>query len=129
MLFANLDSITRRYLFENGLPIHWYAEVFTHCSTALRELSLDTLKIINAERILVNDYGAFDLPGDFQDDLAVCSPVGDALVALPKQDALNPLRLHDAESGAFVSYSDAGTNEDGSTDFLAFPVYGTGIGM
>lgn len=119
MIFSTLDTITRRYLLEKGLPIHWYLEVMTHCSTAIRELSFDSLKIINSARLPVNSYGAIDLPDDFVDDLAVCIPVGDSLSRLPKQDWLNPIRIHDTTTGEFTPYTT--TADDGSQDFAAFP--------
>ena len=50
MRLSTLDEITRRGLLEDGLPIHYYFEYLTHGATCLRELSFDTLKIINKKR-------------------------------------------------------------------------------
>ena len=119
MTFSTLDTITRRYLLEKGLPIHWYLEILTHSSSAVRELSFDTLKIINTVRLPVNSYGAIDLPDDFVDDLTVAVPVGDSINPIPKQDRLNPIRIHDTTSGEFTPY--VTTSTDGSQDFAAFP--------
>lgn len=121
MIYTNLDIITRRYLMEKGLPIHWYLEVMTHCATGIRELSFDSLQVINAARLAINSYGAAPLPDDFVDELGVYLPIGDALYALPKQDWITPLRMHDVDSGAFVPYTTSGLNDDGSMDFLDFP--------
>lgn len=118
MLLTNLDTIVRRYLLEKGLPIHWYVDVCTHGSAGIRELSYDTLKLVNAARLPVNSYGAIDMPDDYNDDIAVCVPVGDFIGALPKQDRLNPIRIHDS-AGDFTPYTT--TEIDGSQDFAAFP--------
>lgn len=119
MIFSTLDKITRRYLLEHNLPLHWYLEVMVHCSSAIRELSFDTLKIINSARLPVNDYGAIDLPQDFVDDLSVAIPIGDSLTNLPKQDWITPLRIHDTTTGQFTTYT---RDVDTATqDFAAFP--------
>ena len=121
MIYANLDIITRRYLIEKGLPIHWYLEVMTHSASAIRELSFDTLQILNAARVSINSYGAAILPDDFVDELGVYTQIGDALYALPKQDWITPIRIHDTDTGAFLPYTSTAQNADGSADFLDFP--------
>lgn len=109
MQFTNVDMLVRRTLLERGLPIHWYPEILFHTSSAIRELSKDTLKIINTVKLAVNSYSAADLPGDFVDDVAVAIPVGNLLQKVSKNDNITPLRLHDATTGAFVPYSEQGT--------------------
>jgi hypothetical protein len=105
MQYANLDIIIRRTLLERGLPIHWYPELLFHQASAIRELSKDTITPINTVRLLVNSYGAVDLPTDFVDDIAVSISVGQFLAQLPKNDAISPLRLHNATTGAFEPYT------------------------
>jgi len=117
MLLTNLDIIVKRWLLEKGLPIHYYIEALFHSSTALRELSFDTLKIINTSNLPVNSYGAVDLPADFKDDIAVCVDYGGVLGELPKQNWINPLRLHDATSGSFEPSS---TNITSQLDTVNF---------
>ena len=119
MIFSTLDTITRRYLLEKGLPIHWYLEILVHSSSAIRELSFDTLKIVNSVRLPVSSYGSVDLPQDFVDDLAVCVAVGDSISQIPKQDRINPIRIHENLTGEFTPYTT--TQSDGSQDFAAFP--------
>lgn len=104
MIYSNLDIIVRRWLLEHSLPIHYYAEGLYHASTAVREMSYDTLQIINCANLPVNDYGAVDLPDDFVDDLSVCVPISGALATLPKQDWITPLRIHDTTTGLFEPY-------------------------
>jgi len=117
MLFTNLDSITRRWLLERRLPIHYYAEGLTHAAACLRELALRGLTVINSKNIPVNSYGAFELPADFQDDIAVCIQSGQRLVTLPEQNNLTPLRLRDS-SGEFVPYA---SQPDNVTDGFGYP--------
>lgn len=119
MLTTSLDIITRRWLIDNQLPIHWYLEGLSHTANCLRELTISSLKLINSANLPVNSYGAIDLPTDFQDDLAVCIPAGQSLINLPKQDWITPLRIHDANTGQFVSYE----SQDSTSDtFFGFPV-------
>ncbi len=105
MILNNIDSIVRRSLLEKSLPIHWYAELLFHATAAVRELSFDTLRIINTANLPVNDYGAVDLPDDFVDDLGVCLAWGGQLQQIPKNYNINPLRNINS-SGQFVPYSD-----------------------
>lgn len=124
MLFTNLDIITRKWLLERSLPIHYYAEGLYHSAAVLMQLAQDTLQIINSENLPVDSTGNVELPDDFDDDLAVCVPSGQALIHLPKQDWITPIRIHDTSTGAFVPYSDTSENEDGSVNvndnFLGF---------
>lgn len=115
MNLTTLDEITRRGLLDNNLPIHWYFEYMNHAANCLRELTFDTLQIINTVNLPVSSYGSADLPSDFVDDLAVCVPVGSMIFPLPKQDWLTPLRIHDTTSGAFVPYNPLSTEEEDNT--------------
>ena len=119
MQWANLDSIIRRTLLEKGLPIHWYAEYLYHQSAAIRVLSKDTLQIVNSANLVVNDYGAVDLPGDFVDDVELAFPWGGILQPIPRVDNVNPIRVHSPVTGQFTPQPD-GFILEGVTNF-----YGT----
>ncbi len=123
MLTTSLDIITRRWLLENGLPIHYYAEGLFHAATCLRELSFDSLQLVNAQNLPVNEYGAIEIPADYVDDIAVCIPNGQSLKKLPKQDWITPLRIHSETTGAFQPYTQL-TDElvDDTTAFFGFPI-------
>ena len=105
MTYANLDMIVRRSLLEKGYPIHYYTEYLLHASSCIRQLSTDTLKIINAVNLPINSYYAVDLPPDFVDDISVSVSTGNFLRPVPKNDSLNPLRTMDS-SGKFIPYKD-----------------------
>lgn len=114
MQFVTLDSIVNRSLLERGLSIHYYSEFLFHGASAIRELAKDTLKIVNAKSLKVNDYNSVDLPSDFKDDVAVCIPVNGLLQKIPKKDSINPIRVHNTETGEFVPYSNnINTNDKG----------------
>lgn len=121
MTTISLDQISRRWLLEQGLPIHFYAEGLYQAATCLRELSFDALKIINFANLPVDSTGNIYTPEDFVDDLAVTLPLGQSLASLPKQDWITPIRLHDSVTGEFVPYQGQGLNVDGSRTFWGFP--------
>jgi hypothetical protein len=112
MVLSTLDEITRRGLIESGLPIHYYLEYLVHGATCLRELSFDTLKIVNTIQLPVNEYGAVDLPDDFVDEVAVCLPSSTTLQKLPKQNSINPIRIHDSSTGAYIPPTRPGTGKN-----------------
>lgn len=101
MIFTNLDIITRRALLENGYPIHWYAEYLFNASTCLRELTIDTLKVINTKRLPISSEGYLDLPDDYMDDVALAFDLGAMLQPIPHKSNLNPLQIHSPTTGAF----------------------------
>jgi hypothetical protein len=115
MLWSNLDSITRRRLLEMGLPLHYYLEYLLHASTCLRELHIDTLKVINYAELKLNSYFAADLPADFVDDVGVGIPVGQSLQPISKRDDITQLRNVNS-SGAFIPFTDS-DNTNGDTFF------------
>ena len=118
MILATLDEITRRGLIEEGLPIHYYLEYLVHGATCLRELSFDTLKIVNTVRLPVNEYNAVDLPDDFVDDVMVALPSGSTLQPLPKQNWINPMRVINPSTSQYSlpTAPDYNTNKAGVED-------------
>lgn len=122
MLYTTLDIIVRRNLLEGGFPIHYYAEELFHSSTCLRELTFDTLKVINTRNLPINSYGAIDFPDDFSDDVGLSFATGATLRPLPHKDSINPLRVHDTTSGQFVGQP-ASTNINVGDLFFPFVGY------
>lgn len=122
MLFNTVDTITRGWLLKRGLSMHYYAEGLFHCTNALRELSFDSLKIINTVRLPVNAAdNSVDLPDDFVDDLGLSIPVGDRLQPVSKNDSINPVRAIDS-TGIFEMPNDP-TNTAEQTVFSISPQY------
>lgn len=115
MLWSNLDSVTRRRLLELRIPVHFYLEYLLHASTCLRELHIDTLKVINYAELKLNSYAAADLPADFIDDVGVGIPVGQFLQPISKRDNITNLRNVNSD-GNFVPFTDT-NNANGDTFF------------
>jgi hypothetical protein len=101
MKLATLDTIVRRGLIESNLPMHYYLEYMIHGATCLRELSFDTLKIVNTVHLPVNDYGAVDLPEDFVDDVSMGFYASGVLQPLPHINSISPIRNHN-QQGQFT---------------------------
>jgi len=120
MIFTNIDTVVRRWLLERNLPIHFYAEGLFHSTSAIRELSFDTLKIVNTSNLPINSDGSVDLPGDFVDDISLSIPSSGTLIPLAKQDWITPLRIHDSETGLFVSPNEV-TSSTNVNLFYGFP--------
>ena len=107
MQLLTVDIICRRWLLDRGYPIHWYSEALYHSSTSIRELSKDTLKIVNTVNIPVDDTGSAVLPDDFSDDVACCLAAGEVLQQIPHRSNLNPLRVHDTTTEVFTTQPNA----------------------
>lgn len=122
MITTSLDVITRRWLLESGFPIHYYMEGMFHSATCLRELNFDVLKIVNAANLVPDATGSIVLPDDFVEDIAVTLPLSQQLRPLPKQDWITPLRIHDATTGQFATYSDQNTSV--ISNFCGWPFVG-----
>jgi hypothetical protein len=106
MQYASIDMIVRKWLLDKGLPIHYYAEGMFHAVSAVRQLTIDSLQVINTKRLTLNSYNAVTLPSDFVDDISVTIPVGNLLHPLSKVDNINPLR-NVSTTGAFVPYANS----------------------
>lgn len=103
MILNTIDQIVRRLLLENNLPIHYYAEYLFHASSCIRELSFDTLKLVNTANLPVSGIGSVDLPDDYVDEIAVSLQAGLFLQQLPHKSNINPLRVHDTTTGQFTT--------------------------
>lgn len=108
MILNTIDQIVRRLLLENNLPIHFYSEYLFHGASCIRELSFDTLKIINTINLPVDDIGAANLPDDYVDEVAVSLRAGLLLQQIPHRDDINPLRVHSTTTGEFVRQPEQG---------------------
>lgn len=114
MIFSNVDSIVRRTLLEKGLSIHYYLEFLLHTTAAIRELSFDSLQIVNTLSLPINEYNAIYLPGDFVDDVGLSLGTGTILRQLHRNDAINPLRYHDS-TATYIAPPSPGADVNGQT--------------
>lgn len=119
MRFTTLDKIIRRTLLSNRLPMHYYSEFMVHASTALRELSFDSLKIINTVRLDLNSYFAADLPCDYVDWTKVGLEMAQFVQPITQRNSINRLHKYDNQ-GNITTYGSPGTF---NMDFPFWPGY------
>lgn len=105
MRFITLDKIIRRNLLAKRLPLHYYVEYLVHASTCLRELTFDSLRIINTVELTLNDYCAADLPCDYVDWTKVGIKMGQYVRPITQRDSVNRLRNQDSQ-GDYIKYQE-----------------------
>lgn len=119
MRFTTLDKIIRRNLLAKRLPLHYYVEFMVHASTALRELSFDSLRVINTVELQLTDYFAADLPCDYVDWTKIGIKMGQFVQPITQRDSIN--RLHNYNNqGEIITYQDPATF---NMDFPFWPGY------
>lgn len=103
MRYTTLDKIIRRELLAKRLPLHYYVEYLVHASTCLRELTFDSLRIINTVVLELTDYYAADLPCDYVDWTKIGLKMGQFVQPITQRDSIN--RLHNYNSqGQIIPY-------------------------
>lgn len=110
MKYTTLDKIIRRNLLAKRMPLHYYMEFLVHASTCLRELTFDTLRVVNTVELTLNNYFAVDLPCDYVDWTKIGLKVGQYVVPITQRDSINRLRAQDAQ-GNYTTYTDTQTIE------------------
>ncbi len=119
MKYTTLDKIVRRNLLAKRMPLHYYIEYMVHASTCLRELTFDSLKIINTVELELNDYYAADLPCDYLDWTKVGIKMGQFVQPITQRDSINRLHAYNNQ-GQITTYQDPGTF---NLDFPFWPGY------
>jgi hypothetical protein len=122
MTFTTLDIIVRGMLLKKKYPIHWYMEYLTYAASCLRELNIDTLKVVNIVQLCTDDNGSVDVPDDFADDVALSLP-NSRLKTLPHQNNISPIRNHNILTGAYQPSTNSANQLN-----LSYPV-GFGVGV
>lgn len=110
MRWTSLDQIVRSMLLQRGYPIHWYIDFLKYATDGVRELTFDTLRVVNSAKLAVNSYKAITLPCDYVDWVKVGIAAGQYVHPL----ATGPInRLNNFDSlGNKIPYDD--TLPDGS---------------
>lgn len=119
MRYTTLDEIIRRNLLAKRQPLHYYIEYLVHASSCLRELTLDSLRIINTVELTLNDYYAADLPCDYIDWTKVGIKMGQFVQPITQRDSINRLRNQDSQ-GNYITYQDPASF---NIDFPFWPGY------
>ena len=119
MIYTTLDKIIRRVLLQKRLPIHYYVEFLVHASNAVRELSYDSLRVINTIELTPNQYWAIDLPCDYVDWVQVGMKQGQFVQPITQRDSINPL-VQQLPNGQPTTY---GAANSVNLDFPFWPGY------
>lgn len=91
MIYTSLDKIVRRVLLGKRLPIHYYIEFLVHASTCIRELTNDSLMVVNTVELTPNEQFAVDLPCDYVDWTKVGLRQGQFVQPITQRDSINRL--------------------------------------
>lgn len=94
-----------------GYPIHYYLQFLKYGADALREMTFDSMRVVNTVRLPVSDYKSVVLPCDFVDWIKVGYESGQYIVPLVAQDAINRLNKFD-DAGAKTTFGDASDTID-----------------
>jgi hypothetical protein len=111
MRYTTLDKIIRRNLLAKRLPLHYYVEFMVHASTCLRELTFDSLRIINTVELELNDY--------YVDWTKVGLKMSQFIQPITQRDSINRLRNQNSQ-GEYITYQDPATF---NMDFPFWPGY------
>lgn len=119
MRYTTLDKIIRRNLLAKRMPLHFYVEFMVHAASCLRELTFDSLRIVNTVELEINDYYAVDLPCDYVDWTKVGLKVGQFVQPITQRDTINRLHHYDSE-GQITPY---GYRDQVNLEFPFWPGY------
>lgn len=108
MKWTSLDQTARSMLLQRGYPIHWYIDFIKYGSDGLRELTFDSLRVINSAKLAVNSYKAVTLPCDYVDFVNLGSAIGQFVHPL-SQGPINRLNNFD-DTGKKIPYSNVVTD-------------------
>ncbi len=111
MTTSSLDSIVRGILLRKGFPIHFYIDALIAARDTLRDISMDSLGIINTKIIELDDGFSATLPDDFTDDIECSVLVGQFLRPLVPVRNMNPL-IHRDSSGNPAQWGDDNQTAD-----------------
>jgi hypothetical protein len=104
MLYTSVDTITRSILLKKQLPIHWYAQFLKHVCDGIRELSFDTLKVVNSVVLTINPNGSYaNLPDDYVDFTLVGLPRGQFVQPVVQRNSISRLPAYNT-TGQIIDY-------------------------
>ena len=109
MIYTSLDTIVRNYLFQKGYPMHFYLQSLNYARNCLRELTFDSLHIVNTRNITVDSNSVANIPEDCVDIIKVGVPYGQFVRPLIPDNRISRLQNHDS-SGNITYYGDPATS-------------------
>jgi hypothetical protein len=117
MVYTSLNQITRSILFQKQFPLHFYAQFLKYSADAIRELSFDTLKVVNSVTLTINCNGMYaTLPADYVDYTLIGIPKGQFIQPAVQRSSITRLPNYNT-TGQIIDYG----IPDNSVDFPFFP--------
>lgn len=118
MIWTSIDKIVRRTLLAKRLPIHYYVEFLVHATSCLRELTMDTLKVINTVELPLDTASNIYLPDDCLDWVAIGQRIGQRVRPVAQTNNITQL-TNSNSAGATVPF---GQSESAAIDaFSTWP--------
>lgn len=103
-MYVTIDSIVKSFLLRKEYPMHWYLVCLKHAADCVRDLRVTSLPYVQTTMVTVNEYGAFDLPEDFESLIRIGYMNGQYVVPLVQgKGTMNRMVLRNS-SGAPVPY-------------------------
>lgn len=113
MKTESIDSIVRRALLNDGLPLHYYTRYLNHAINILEELALDfpinNVKIVD---VPITSYNRAILPTDYVDYVSVNIKAGDRALPMERVRTLNKKYNYDTNGNKIPYPSEHSINFD-----------------
>lgn len=119
MKYTSLDTIVRSVLLQKSLPMHWYVSFLKYSADCIRELTFDSLRVVNTAEVTLNSYFAADLPCDFLDWTKVGIKQGQFVRPISQQQSISRMTNKDAQGQPIPFGSPGGV----TMDFPYWPGY------
>lgn len=111
MIWRTIDNITRSNLLRSGYPMHWYLQYLKYGIDGLRELTFDTLRVVNTVTISIGAGNVGQLPCDYVDYVKVGKKIGQYVRPMVESKTIS--RLHNFDSlGNIIQYGSSTTNDN-----------------
>lgn len=125
MTLTTLDAIVRDCIMRRGYTLHWYIGFMVAAKNCLRELSMDSLRVINTKFLPVDENtNEVEIPGDYLDYARVGVQAGQYIKPLVETDKLNSIQNRTSDF-APIEYNNINTEQDDAELLYgyAFPAY------
>jgi len=104
MIWTSTDIITRSLWGQKQLSIHWHAQFLKYVCDGIRELSFDTLKVVNSTVLSVNKNGMYcTLPADYVDYTLIGVPKGQFIQPMTQRNSISRLPNYNT-TGQIIDY-------------------------
>lgn len=119
MKYTTVDKITRSMLIQLRLPLHFYIQFAKYALDCIRELTFDSMRVVNTTLLEINENFYAELPCGFVDFTFVGIRQGQFVQPITQRQSINNLPALTPQ-GAITTYGDPTTQ---SLDFPFWPGY------